>query len=128
MKGSQEDSGADPVETLANARDAIRKLKAENREILRRWDLLLNSNYKFAELVILMEKRVRELTEERSKTYKYSYGQGWIEKDSADPKKLNIVKPDVSVQEINSQLEEIMRLIKMHSTKNEYKGSSSNII
>ncbi len=108
---------SDPVKTLAKSRSSIRELKASNRELSRRADLLLKNNSKFAELVILLERKVKELTEERSKVYKYSYGRGWIEKDSADAKKLDIVKGEVSVQEINGQLEEILRLINRHGKK-----------
>jgi hypothetical protein len=108
---------SDPVTTLTKARSSIRGLKASNRKLSKRADLLLKNNSKFAELVMVLERKVKALMEEQAKVYKYSYGRGWIEKDLADPKKLKIVKADVSVQEINAQLEEILRLIKRHSQK-----------
>ncbi|MCJ7645533.1 hypothetical protein MUO65_01295, partial [bacterium] len=108
---------SDPVTTLSKARSSIREMKASNRELSKRADLLLKNNSKFAELVMVLERKVKALTEEQAKIYKYSYGKGWIEKDSADPKKLKIVKGRVSVQEINTQMEEILRLIKRHSQK-----------
>jgi hypothetical protein len=110
-------SSDDPVKMLAEARAAIRELKARERgrKESSHDNLLIRNNSKFAELVLVLERKVKALTEEQAKTYKYSYGRGWIEKDAADPKKLKIVKGKVSVQEINCQLEEILRLIRMHS-------------
>jgi hypothetical protein len=115
---SEKYSSEDPVKMLAEARAAIKELKARERgrKLPHSHDnLLLKNNSKFAELVLVLEKKVKALTEEQAKIYKYSYGKGWIEKDSADPKKLKIMKGKVSVQEINCQLEEILRLIRTHS-------------
>lgn len=125
MKGyrAEKYSGGDPIKMLADARAAIRELKARERGRKGRKvppshdNLLIRNNSKFAELVLVLEKKVKALTEENAKIYKYSYGRGWIEKDSANPKKLKLVKRKVSVQEINSQLEEILRLISMHRPK-----------
>ena len=122
MKGyrAEKYSGGDPIKMLAEARAAIRELKARERsrrDPSSRDNLLIRNNSKFAELVLVLERKVKALTEENAKIYKYSYGRGWIEKDSADPKKLKIVKSKVSVQEINCQLEEIVRLIRKHAPK-----------
>jgi len=124
MKGyhAEKYSSEDPVKMLAEARAAIRELKARERGMKapkgpkHHDSLFIRNNSKFAELVLVLERRVKALTEENAKVYKYSYEKGgWLEKDAADPKKLKIVKSRVSVQEINSQLEEILRLIRAHS-------------
>jgi hypothetical protein len=105
----------DPVKTLSEARCIAKDLKERNRRLMDEIGMILENNERFAELVILLENKVKTLTEERIKSYKYSFDKGgWVEKAAADREKLSMASHAISIEKINTQLEEILRLIKKH--------------
>ncbi len=65
-----------------------------------------------------MEERVRKLTEDVKKNYVYSYEKGgWIEKESFDKGKVELAPSQLTVDSINNQLAEILRMIERHKVK-----------
>lgn len=105
------DTVTDPVATIRDARIEFKNMKEEAAELRKKNELLVQNNRKFSELVEVMEQAISRQNEESGKRYAYSYaGGGWGEK-GADGKMLIHLRSDVTVQEINRQLAEILGLI-----------------
>lgn len=105
-------SGDDPEKLLEEDKKLFKKLRGENDRLREELRDLKKNNQKLVELAELMEDKVRKLTEDVKKNYVYSYEQGgWIEKGSMDKLKMEKPVSDVSVNSINNQLSEILRMI-----------------
>lgn len=109
------------VSVLREDKKKFRELKKENQELREKIDSLVENNQEFAELVQNMDKEVKELTENQRKRYEYHFEKGgWDEKGSLDEKKMKIKKDHLDLKNINAQLEEIVRMLKIHKKE---KGS-----
>jgi hypothetical protein len=104
----------DPVSTIIHARMSYSDLRRESKELARKVKSLLDNNRKFSELVEAMEQEIKVLRTEAGKKYVYKYGMGgWRQVGDTDYNKLHL-KERVSVEDINAQLREIMRMLKRY--------------
>lgn len=111
----------DPKDILRKDKKIVRKLKEENAKLKESMRKLERNNSNMVKLLEVMEERVRKLTEDVKKCYVYSYEQGgWVEKGSMDRTKVEIEgtePPHLSVDSINNQLSEILRMIERYKMK-----------
>jgi len=106
----------DIIAVLREDKKAVEELKKENAELKEKIRLLMENNREFAELVQSLDTEVKKLMEERPSVYEYHFKKGgWRQKGAADTGKLELEK-DVDVKRINSQLEEILRMLKSTKT------------
>jgi hypothetical protein len=105
------ESNLDPVNTLMDARMGYRKMKDEIALLKNLNQLLTQNNQKFVELVETMRALVSRLCAEAGKKYVYSYAEGGWGEAGADGKMALALKKEVTVDDINRQLAEIVRLI-----------------
>ena len=111
-------SDEDPVKILERDKIIFSKLKKENEELKLEIERLLKNNRELTKLVEVLEEKVKKLTEDMRKRYVYSYEHGgWVEKDALDKGKIELAPSMLSVDAINNQLSEILRMIKKHRTK-----------
>ena len=111
-------STEDPKEILKRDRKIFRKLSRENTKLKEEIRKLTKNNKKFVSLVEVMEEKVRKLTEDVKKNYVYSYEQGgWIERGSMKKGKVEIAPSQLTVDSINNQLAEILRMIERYRIK-----------
>ena len=107
-----------PVEVLKRDKALVKKLKEENAKLREEIRKLLENNQKLVKLVELMEEKIKKLTEDMKKNYVYSYEHGgWVEKDALDKGKVKLAPSMLSVDSINNQLAEILRMIERHRIK-----------
>ncbi len=105
----------DPVEILKKDRELVRKLKEENSELKEKVRKLFNNNRKLVELIELMEEKIKKMTDDMRKRYIYSYEEGgWIEKEGIRKERVEIEPAHLTVDAINNQLSEILRLIERY--------------
>ena len=110
-----ETSTENPKEILKRDKEIFKKLSEENSKLKENLRKLTKNNEKFVKLVEVMEEKVRKLTEDVKKNYIYSYEKGgWIEKGSLDKGKIEFAPSQLSVDSINNQLAEILRMIEKH--------------
>lgn len=106
-------SKEDPRKILKRDKIIVSGLRRENEELKLQVEKLLKNNQKLAKLAELMEGKIKKLTEDMRKNYVYSYEHGgWVEKGSLDRGKVEIAPSMLSVDSINNQLSEILRMIK----------------
>ncbi len=111
-------STEDPKKILKRDRKIFRKLIDENEKLKEDIRKLTKNNKEFVKLIEVMEERVRKLTEDVKKNYVYSYEKGgWIEKESFDKGKVELAPSQLTVDSINNQLAEILRMIERHKVK-----------
>lgn len=111
-------STEDPKEILKRDRKIFRKLTKDNTKLKEDVRKLAKNNKRFVRLVEVMEEKVRKLTEDVKRNYVYSYEQGgWIEKGSLKKRKIELTPSKLSVDSINNQLAEILRMIERHRIK-----------
>jgi len=109
----------DSIETLKKTKRLISRLKRENKILKEQIKPLLTNNKTLTELVEVLEEKILKFTEDRSKKYVYSYEKGgWVEKDSIDKRKIELKEEKLSLDKINEQLDEIIRLVKLHKVRN----------
>ena len=105
----------DPVSTIMHARMSYATIKKELEAIKDKIDPLLVNNKHFSELVEAMEAEIKDLRMRSGKKFVYRYNQGgWGQVDDLDASKLFINKKTATVDYINRQLMEIMRLLKKY--------------
>lgn len=107
-------SSRDPVSAIMHARLSFSDIKKENDDLKKKTDPLIANNRKFSELVESMEEEIKRLRTEAGKKYVYRYEQGgWGQINKIDREKLHL-KKEVTVDDINRQLNEIMRILKKY--------------
>jgi hypothetical protein len=113
-------SMGDPKKILKKDQELVRKMKAENsglREQIRR---LEKNNETLVQLVEIMEGKIKKLTDDLniSSKYVYSYEHGgWVEKEALQQGRVELAPSSVSVDSINLQLAEILRMLEHHRMK-----------
>lgn len=111
-------STEDPKEILKRDRKIFKKLTKDNTKLKEEVRKLAKNNKRFVRLVEVMEEKVRKLTEDVKRNYVYSYEQGgWIEKGLLKKGKIELTPSQLSVDSINNQLAEILRMIERHRIK-----------
>lgn len=111
-------STEDPKEILKRDRKIFKKLTKDNAKLKEEVRKLAKNNKRFVRLVEVMEEKVRKLTEDVKRNYVYSYEQGgWIEKGLLKKGKIELTPSQLSVDSINNQLAEILRMIERHRIK-----------
>ncbi|MCK4335583.1 MAG: hypothetical protein KAW40_02545 [Candidatus Aenigmarchaeota archaeon] len=111
-------STEDPKEILKRDRKIFKKLTKDNAKLKEEVRKLAKNNKSFVRLVEVMEEKVRKLTEDVKRNYVYSYEQGgWIEKGLLKKGKIELTPSQLSVDSINNQLAEILRMIERHRIK-----------
>lgn len=108
----------DPKQILKRDKNLVKKLKTENAKLKEEIRKTSSNNAKLTKLVEMMEEKVKSLTADVKKNYVYSYEHGgWIEKGSMDRGKIEIAPSQLSVDSINNQLAEILRMIERYRVK-----------
>lgn len=108
----------DPHDTLRKDKAIFKKLREENANLKEEVRRLSKNNEKLVKLAEIMEDKIKKLTEEIKKNYVYSYEKGgWIEKKAMDRSKVEVAPSQLSVDTINNQLAEILRMIKNYKVK-----------
>lgn len=111
-------STEDPKEILKRDRKIFKKLTKDNTKLKEEVRKLAKNNKSFVRLVEVMGEKVRKLTEDVKRNYVYSYEQGgWIEKGLLKKGKIELTPSQLSVDSINNQLAEILRMIERHRIK-----------
>ncbi len=104
-----------PEDILKRNMKMFKKLSGQNAKLREEIRKLTKNNEKFVKLVEVMEERIRKLTEDIKKNYVYSYEHGgWVEKGSLKKDKIELAPSQLSVDTINKQLAEILRMIEKH--------------
>lgn len=114
--------GEDPSSaTLKKVKAILRDLKRENSKLKEEAKLLYRNNKAMEELVDVLEREMKQLKDQVDFAEKHVYSfdaGGWVGRGEADDKKL---KPKsfkkLTVQDINRQLDEILRLMRYHKSK-----------
>ncbi len=105
----------DPVTTLHRAERTFKSVRNELKDLRAQKEALIVNNQKFSQLVDAMEERLKTMRAEAGGKYVYSYNAGgWGAIGDIDRTKLLMKKKVVSVNDINRQLEEIVKLIKRY--------------
>jgi len=108
-------SKEDPKKTLERDRIIVSELRRENEELKFQVEKIMKNNQELAKLAEVLEGKIEKLTEDMKKTYVYSYEKGgWVEKGALEKGKIEIAPSMLSVDTINNQLSEILRMIKKH--------------
>jgi len=113
-------SMGDPKKILKKDQQLVKKMKVENsglREQIRR---LEKNNETLVQLVEIMEGKIKKLTDDLniSSKYVYSYEHGgWVEKEALQEGRVELAPSSISVDSINLQLAEILRMIERHKMK-----------
>jgi len=111
-------SQGNPKDLLRKDKAIFKKLKEENAKLKEEVRKLSGNNGKLVKLAEIMEDRIKKLTEEIKKNYVYSYEHGgWIEKNAMKRNKIEIAPSQLSVDSINNQLAEILRMIETYKIK-----------
>ena len=103
---------------LQKNKNLILRMRKENEELSRKVRMIKENNSEFVKLVEVLESEILSLTDNISDKYRYSFEDGgWVEKDTGRKAVLEEVfkNPDINV--INAQLEEILRLVKLHKKR-----------
>ncbi|GEM_PF-4162608 len=91
----------------------VKKLKKENLELRDQVNGLLQNNDKFTALVESLDNRLKEANEVVPGRFEYHFMEGgWQQRGSLKKHKIELTKKKVDIQNINAQLEEIIRLLK----------------
>jgi hypothetical protein len=129
LEGVFSDSLKDPVTTLINAKERFIALKQEKKRLEDQVKPLIINNNKFSELVQAMEGEIQRVKSAKKINYAYNYGEGgWGEVDESDPKKLHLKKKKITVDDLNNQLREIMRLINKYGKNNKQEPAKGKTI
>ncbi|MBN2101648.1 MAG: hypothetical protein JW716_02130 [Candidatus Aenigmarchaeota archaeon] len=103
---------------LEKNKNLILRMRKENQVLSRKVKMIAENNSEFAGLVEILESEIQSLTDNVSDKYRYSFEDGgWVEKGTGRKAVLEEVfkNPDINV--INAQLEEILRLVKLHKKR-----------
>gem|GEM_PF-2899699 len=108
-------SNEDPKKILERDRIIVSELRRENEELKLEIEKILKNNQELAKLAEILEEKITNLTEDMKKSYVYSYEKGgWVEKEALDKGRIEIAPSMLSVDTINNQLSEILRMIRKH--------------
>jgi hypothetical protein len=113
-------SAGDPKKILKKDRELFKRLGAENAKLREEVRKLGKNNEALVRLVEVMEEKIRHLSEDLhiSDKYTYSYEHGgWVEKDALQQGRIELAPSSISVDSINLQLAEILRMIERHRIK-----------
>ena len=122
---------ADLVAALKEDLRAIKKLKSENKLLREEVVGLLQNNSKFAALVESLDDSLKDASEGVPQKYNYSFMEGgWRPKGSLNKQKVELGQKRLDIQDINGQLEEIIRLLKKEKKEEPAReeGSSSESV
>jgi hypothetical protein len=109
----------DPVKILKKTKRLISKLKKDNRILKEQIKILLRNNKTLTELVEVLEERILEMNKDKSRKHVYSYERGgWVVKNSVNKRKIELKEEKLSLSEINEQLSEMIRLMKIRKVRN----------
>jgi len=87
----------------------VYRLKADNNDLKKKIDALLQNNMKFAELVQVLEARNNRVRFEKEEELIYSYQDGgMVENDEIGKQSTKLHKKKLTLNEINSQLADIL--------------------
>lgn len=116
------DAGVSDIKKmLARDKAILRDLKKENSVLKKKARDLDKNNKVMADLIKVLEQRIRELKEDLQFTDKYVYSfeqGGWIERGSLDKKVVELKGfKKIEPGDINLQLQELLRLVKLHKGK-----------
>ena len=101
------------VAALKEDMKKVRKLKKENRLLKDQINMLLQNNSKFTALVESLDEKLKKATETLPGKFEYHFMEGgWQPKGALKKQKIELNKKKVDIQNINAQLEEIIRLLK----------------
>ncbi len=105
----------DPFYTFMHARLSYADMKKRSKNLQELVSSLITNNRRFSELVEAMGNEIQRLRVEAGKKYVYRYEQGgWEEIGRAEGGKLHLKKKGITVDDINKQLREIMRLLEKY--------------
>ena len=113
-------SMGDPKKILRKDKEVFKRLRAENVKLREEVRKLGKNNEALVRLVEVMEDKVRKLTEDMNiaKNYVYSYEHGgWVEKGALQQGRIELAPSQLTVDSINLQLTEILRMIERHRMK-----------
>ena len=109
----------EPIKILKRDKILVSNLKKENEKLKREVEILMRNNKTLVELVEVLDEKIRKLITGLKEKYVYDYERGgWIEKESLDKGKIEIEKKDLSLNKINLQSDEILKLIKLRKESN----------
>lgn len=101
------------VTALKDDLKTVKKLKKENQLLKDQINGLLQNNTKFTALVESLDDRLKQATDVLPGKFEYHFMEGgWQTKGSLKKQKIELGRKKVDIQNINSQLEEIIRLLK----------------
>jgi len=105
----------DPFYTFMHARLSYADMKKRSKNLQELVSSLIANNRRFSELVEAMGNEIQRLRVEAGKKYVYRYEQGgWGEIGRAAGERLHLKKKGITVDDINKQLREIMRLLEKY--------------
>ena len=102
-----------PTDMLKRDRTIVLGLRGKNNELKTQVKELLVNNGKLVELIEILDERIKRLNDDMMRRFHYSFIEGgWIETGSVARRNLELEdESGVSVNDINNQLEEILKLI-----------------
>jgi len=113
-------SMGDPKKILQKDKEIFKKLKEENEKLKLEVAKLSKNNEALVKLVNVMEEKIKKMSEEMniSKKYVYSYEHGgWVEKEALQQGRIELAPSSISVDSINLQLAEILKMIERHKMR-----------
>jgi len=97
-------------------------VKRDNDELREKVNGLLLNNQKLTELVVGLEEELMKMRRKGgARDYAADRG-GWEDTETMDNPRLHISSPEVTISDINEQLEEILRIMEKHGRINLNKG------
>jgi hypothetical protein len=108
----------EPIKILKRDKILVSNLKKENEKLKREVEILLRNNKTLVELIEVLEEKIRKFITTNKEKYIYDFERGWVEKDSLERGKIEIDKKDMNLEKVNLQLEEILKLMKLHKERN----------
>jgi predicted nuclease with TOPRIM domain len=113
-------SMGDPKKILKKDQELFKKLRVENAKLREEVRKLGKNNEALVRLVEVMEEKIRDLTEDLHITDKYTYSYehgGWVERGALQKGRVELAPSQLTVDTINLQLAEILRMIERHKMK-----------
>jgi glutamate-1-semialdehyde aminotransferase len=105
----------DPITTIMKAKTIYAEMKKENSELRERLAALAENNRKLTAIVEEMGGMIEMMKSKNKEKYYYNYSKGgWLVNDGIDDSKLHLRSGFVSIEAINDQLGEIMKIMKKH--------------
>jgi hypothetical protein len=108
----------EPIKILKRDKILVSNLKKENEKLKREVEILLRNNKTLVELIEVLEEKIKKFITTSKEKYIYDFERGWVEKDSLEKGKMEIDKKDMSLEKVNLQLEEILKLMRLHKERN----------